>query len=328
MTVEPLSLGCYGKLPLSPEFIRYNANGLEVQALDQWFQAGIHQAKSRIGSSWSTEYLQSGPWNFLFAPEGGSHFLMGVLMPSKDRAGREFPLFLFLRLPVAPLKSRIWLAPLGADVFLRHANQQAHREWHGMELPQFRDSLDAWTIPSLDEILSAEQVYEEYLRTQTMEGFWKDLLGNFHHPVKYFLDEALRMCLEPIRKQHSKGLAWSLKFPLLESSETETFDLPYWLDLSARLMGSADVPLHLLWHRGPSKVRSCLMATFGKPLPSLVMYLIRQGQADKACYDLAPESLCEDDARLKSINPTRREVLDNGCISLDRFLSQVGEVSA
>ena len=325
--MEPVSLGCYGKLPLSPEFIRYNANSLEVQALDQWFQEGLHQAKSRIGSNWSTEYLKSGPWNFLFAPEGGSHFLIGVLMPSKDQAGREFPLFMFLRLPAAPFRGRTWLAPLGADVFLRHANQQIHQEWKGLELSQFRNSLDAWTIPSLDEIQSAGQVYEEYLRTQTMERFWKDLLGNFHHPVKYFLDEALRMCFKPIRKHLSKGLAWGLKFPLLESAETETFDLPYWLDLSARLLGSEDIPLLLLWHRRPLSGRSCLMAAFGKPLASLVIFLIRQGEADKAWYDLAPESLGEDDARRKSVDPTRREILDNGCISMERFLIEIGEMS-
>ena len=42
-------VGCFGKLPIYADFIRYNASGPEIQEMDQWFQEGIHSAKDWWG---------------------------------------------------------------------------------------------------------------------------------------------------------------------------------------------------------------------------------------------------------------------------------------
>jgi len=37
--------GYYGKLPVSPEFLRLHATGPEVRALDDWFERGIQTGR-------------------------------------------------------------------------------------------------------------------------------------------------------------------------------------------------------------------------------------------------------------------------------------------
>lgn len=317
--MKPLSFGCYGKLPLSPEFIRYNATGLEVQILDQWFQEGLHQAKTRIGPTWSADYIRSGPWNFLFVPEGHSHLLLGVLTPSKDEVGREFPFLLFLRLSLESLKTFTWLVPLGAEAFLRHANEQAREGWSGLDLRGFREGLETWAIPDFDQILSAKQTYREALKTYTLVEFWKQLFGDSPHRSKYPLYDSLRMCLEPIRKASSKKLTWALRFPLLTSAETETFDLPFWLDLCSRLVGQGPDPQFLLWQRRPWNEQPCLTCCFSKPLSGLVFFMMG-GKEDASWYDVVRLN----DAQVRSAEAIQSHPLDESHMTLEEYLNNAG----
>jgi type VI secretion system protein ImpM len=325
MMADVLTVGCYGKLPMSPEFIRYNATGPEVLALDHWFQEGLHYAKSKIGSTWSKEYLEADAWNFLFAPEGAAEFLLGVLTPSRDGAGREFPFFLFLRLQAQRFKQSVSTLPLGCADFLLKSNEMVTRGWAGMELGQLRTRLDEWSIPTLDAILAANGAYQEQVSQQTMEDFWVDLFGDFAHPSKYFLDHSLSACMDSFRSSPSKGLAWGLKFPLIRNTCTEAYDLPCWLDACSRYLGSSPQGMLLLWQRRTSKIKPCLMATFGKPLSKLVLFLIRPGQQDNAWYDLAPEAIPPESSRL--INPNRRLTLDNHHMRLKAFLESLPAVA-
>src|SRR5690348_7949756 len=104
--------GYYGKLPLSPEFLRLHAAGPELRWLDEWLQLGVLYAKSTEGSRWSTLVKESVVWNFLYAPADRRRIVCGALFMSQDKAGRSFPFLSFLLLQDESLFRDLWLVPL------------------------------------------------------------------------------------------------------------------------------------------------------------------------------------------------------------------------
>src|SRR5262245_7073618 len=110
--------GYYGKLPLSPEFLRLHAAGPELRWLDEWMQKGILYAKNAEGGRWSLLVTESEIWNFMYLPAPPGRIVCGTLFPSQDKAGRFFPFLSFLLLERAPLSERCWLVPIAARSFL------------------------------------------------------------------------------------------------------------------------------------------------------------------------------------------------------------------
>lgn len=87
--------GAFGKMPGMGDFLRLNLPVAFTQAWDEWLQAGMLSAQSRLGGRWSESYLSAPIWRFSLLPGvAGPEAVSGVMMPSVDRVGRQYPLTL------------------------------------------------------------------------------------------------------------------------------------------------------------------------------------------------------------------------------------------
>ena len=87
--------GAFGKIPALGDFFRIAPPAGFVEVWDGWLQHGILDARARLGARWDACYLSAPIWRFsLDAALAGPHAVCGVLMPSVDRVGRQFPLTL------------------------------------------------------------------------------------------------------------------------------------------------------------------------------------------------------------------------------------------
>ncbi len=85
--------GLYGKLPARGDFLSRRLPRAFVSAWDGWLQDGMAQSREALGTGWSGAYLTAPLWRFGLAPGlCGGEAVVGVLMASVDRVGREFPL--------------------------------------------------------------------------------------------------------------------------------------------------------------------------------------------------------------------------------------------
>jgi type VI secretion system protein ImpM len=111
--------GWYGKLPSLGDFANRRLPEEFVTAWDNWLQAMLQSSRSSLGESWLDAYLTMPIWRFVFVPGllGGSGWA-GVVMPSVDRVGRQFPLTVAASLPSlaavarAIFESADWFADL------------------------------------------------------------------------------------------------------------------------------------------------------------------------------------------------------------------------
>jgi len=97
------AVGYDGKLPSGGEFISQRLAAAVVEAWDEWLQAGLVESKAALGEAWLDAYLSAPLWRFLLpAGVAGDKAMVGMMMPSVDRAGRYFPLTLAVSLPADP----------------------------------------------------------------------------------------------------------------------------------------------------------------------------------------------------------------------------------
>jgi type VI secretion system protein ImpM len=101
------SFGAFGKIPALGDFFRLNVTQDFVSAWDDWLQHALVAARTRLGADWQDRYMSAPIWRFSLSPGlAGREAVIGVMMPSVDRVGRQFPLTLVSAVPTyAPLRT-------------------------------------------------------------------------------------------------------------------------------------------------------------------------------------------------------------------------------
>jgi len=95
---ETVQVGFFGKLPVLGDFLSRRLGPDFVEPWDQWLQQAMHMGRAQVG--WNELYTQAAPWRFaLEAGVCGGSPVLGVLLPSNDRVGRQFPLTVACALP-------------------------------------------------------------------------------------------------------------------------------------------------------------------------------------------------------------------------------------
>jgi type VI secretion system protein ImpM len=74
------------------DFLRMNLSASFVKFWDSWLQTVMQGSRISFGDGWNDRYLSAPIWRFTL-PRGhaGPKPVLGVLMPSVDRVGRQFP---------------------------------------------------------------------------------------------------------------------------------------------------------------------------------------------------------------------------------------------
>lgn len=92
-------IGVFGKVPTRGDFVALGFDPTIRTALDQWLQAGLAAFAQLVGAAWSRQFDAMPAWRFIITSGvWGRPTLAGILMPSRDRVGRSFPLVLAAQL--------------------------------------------------------------------------------------------------------------------------------------------------------------------------------------------------------------------------------------
>lgn len=105
--------GWFGKIPALGDFVSRRLPPQFVEAWDDWLSNGLVTARQAWGPNWPSVYLKSPTWRFALMPGvlDATHWY-GILMPSVDRVGREFPLTFATSCEAPPDGLEAWWAKL------------------------------------------------------------------------------------------------------------------------------------------------------------------------------------------------------------------------
>ncbi|MEM9783766.1 MAG: type VI secretion system-associated protein TagF [Pseudomonadota bacterium] len=97
------AFGYYGKIPGTGDFIRRDLSPGFTEPWDAWLQGLIIDGRGMLGQGWQDAYFTAPIWRFtLPADVAGPEAVIGTLMPSVDRVGRQFPFTLAGQIPGRP----------------------------------------------------------------------------------------------------------------------------------------------------------------------------------------------------------------------------------
>jgi type VI secretion system protein ImpM len=105
----------YGKLPNRADFVRVNAYHPAVAEFDELIQRTLERLIARDG--WAESYDRFGPVSFKLVSSDLRYTLIGVLAPSRDQAGRRYPLMAAAISPGDSIAGRASVAPIVHEVF-------------------------------------------------------------------------------------------------------------------------------------------------------------------------------------------------------------------
>jgi type VI secretion system protein ImpM len=92
-------IGVFGKVPTRGDFVAIGLDPAIRTALDQWLQGGLAAFAQSAGAGWTRQFEAMPVWRFIIMSGVWSRSaLAGVLMSSRDRVGRSFPLVLVAQL--------------------------------------------------------------------------------------------------------------------------------------------------------------------------------------------------------------------------------------
>lgn len=118
-----LEIGWFGKLPSSGDFVYRRIPRTFLDELDAWLSRGLAQYRIAMPDDWRKHFAAAPVWNCAIpACVGGGNTLIGLLVPSRDRVGREFPLCAGVVLPPDAATNKLladvpeWLWSLGRAV--------------------------------------------------------------------------------------------------------------------------------------------------------------------------------------------------------------------
>ncbi len=105
--------GAFGKMPSLGDFFRLSLPPGFAEPWDRWVQDGLLAARASLGDRWQACFFSAPIWRFTLSAGLAGPAVQGVLMPSVDRVGRQFPLTLVSSLDPAP--TDLAAAHLAAD---------------------------------------------------------------------------------------------------------------------------------------------------------------------------------------------------------------------
>jgi type VI secretion system protein ImpM len=115
--------GLFGKLPARGDFVRENLPRDFTDAWDGWWQRSLAGTQQRPRDEWSASWLEAPVWRFVLPPGlCGRNGVLGLWLPSVDKAGRHSPL------TIAAVAATDWAPYARTMTTFLAASEQAGRD--------------------------------------------------------------------------------------------------------------------------------------------------------------------------------------------------------
>jgi type VI secretion system ImpM family protein len=311
------AVGVLGKSPAQGDFLHIRAAHAAFVRFDEWLANSFEWAVEQRGAAWLDHYSRGSIHAFVFTPPGkdGSP-LTGALGPSRDSAGRKFPLILSSMLSLSPnLVRSPHLLPLLLEEFWAATGnllaEAAYRPTFDLE----ERSRELVIAPELDVELALSS-YGAWTHDLPLQELWQLLdqqsFGNDPTIPLRLLAEAVR----PLAGVEQPNSPLTLRLPLGQAGGAA---LCFWLDLTRRLVSwRATVPSFFWSHDGQA---GGLMLHLGQaPASTLAEMWQPSGERDEVC-DLTVRLDGQWVSALPPLGPRLQAVLESNQASVADLLA-------
>jgi type VI secretion system protein ImpM len=231
-----------GKFAGEPEYLRMDG-GEAFAGLEAWIDDAIAFAHQRRGASWRAAFPAAGPLAMMWQPGQDREFdelLCGVIAPSRDAVGRDYPLVIAARFSEALVAKLPQLVPLVFGDFLDAAYATLAEVRSGtMRSAEVFARVRAIALPTEKEVSLAEADYASWCRQTTVGAAWSVIFGGSHSLVR--ADRALASLVALVVEIERTGSSGStaIRLPLGGGGSAAA---ALWLDIARRMARGSRSP--------------------------------------------------------------------------------------
>jgi type VI secretion system ImpM family protein len=308
--------GWIGKLPSRAEYLPVPSWAPAFAAFDAWLTTSIEWAAARAGADWTQRFAGGAVHGFVFrspvaAPD---EVLCGALAPSRDSAGRQFPLALAAPLRLPPeVVVRPELLPFLLETVWSEATR-ALVEALETGNPELAGAIQ---LEPAADVAEAAGLYAEWAAQLPLAELWA-LLG----PALGDPRATLRLLFEtlaPVRQVERPATTLSLRLPLGQASG---LGLCFWLDLVRRGLGWQRTVPNLFWSHDGSNGAVMLHLGAAPKATLAELWMPTGGRDEIADLTLPPPRALVD--VLPALSAAVEGTLASGDASVAAFLQSLG----
>jgi type VI secretion system protein ImpM len=248
-TPEPeVQAGCFGKLPIYDEFIRHNVSGRAIVELDEWIQQGYSHHSRGMQTHQDQCGLHNNTYHFVFTGSGeGRSSVIGTLMGSVDKSGRQYPFILFKLLASQETASLCSTFPCGYRSFFDSALNLCCTDWSLQPINMLKKRVErlSYTGSCLSKSVLMETEIN-VLKAISKESFWKDVLGESGIDKAPVYVEVMKDLLDTVVRKSPLRTSWGIEIPL-PANNSSYAHVSFWVRLADALLGNREWRPHYIW---------------------------------------------------------------------------------
>lgn len=313
----PPQIGCFGKLPATGDFIRFNAGGDELAAFDRWLGASIDHARRSMGPMFEQVYPY-GVGLFIFHGEGKGdeppqRGMVGAWCASGDNAGRLYPMAVFASYDFNELVATGAALPIALWPLLTAAYELA-TNGRMMPVDVFVERVSRVALPSLEDPEAATAGYRGWLATQPMKALWDTSFGT--EATRFWVLQNILASVEPFRGQELPKTGLCLRLPL---GAGDAYAAAVWMDMTLRLAKWQRTLLNAFW--SPQKA---VLIHMGPPHVATFRELISPTSDADHVADLCGAPWGDEMSARRALGPHLDGLVGRTDLSLATFLEALG----
>lgn len=263
----------FGKLPAHSDFVRYNASGDDVRAMESWIDEGVYRADHHFGNRWDAVYQSAAPHFFLFDPENGESVMTGILKPSRDRSGRKYPFVVARRIEAAQArKGPAFALPMAFGAVLADLENLALDHSETLPLAEISSRLERMAGPVSPTAGRGD--FERYLRSTTVDDLWDSICADSPRLKKRVLEGRVLELARILRASGSVPRALGMRFPLSRGLAARLPEVCFWTKCVLTARGNPEALPSIFWPASAEKPSPCLFVYLVRPSPRAFLSLM------------------------------------------------------
>ena len=282
-------VGCCGKLPIHGDFIRHNLKIREAVTLDDWVQDGVTLLNRRYDQKWKRVFQLSPNFRFAFVGVENDRTITGVIAPSRDRIGRDYPFVLFRASDDPIFKQQQALVPLAYMDTYRTVDALLCQPWQNTSLESVLAQIDSerHLHADLADFNWHEQL-QAILDNTTIGEIWDDILPGADTTIRVAFMYVVMSSLQTVARRSPQRVHWGLRIPL-PSGENANKHLAFWLQLSDAVLKGRNWRASLIWNPPVPGIPARLLLFFHQIPASYFALLIDPRRSDDTVLDVLEE---------------------------------------
>ncbi|MBJ6765049.1 type VI secretion system-associated protein TagF [Myxococcaceae bacterium JPH2] len=298
-------IGLLGKTPRQAEFIRLHAATPLALRLHGWLEEGVERARrARVA-------LPSQPVRFVFTLPGAKQVLVGLMAPSRDSVGRDFPLAVFAEVPSNVVAGRGALVPEGFRPFFQAATALVERAAE-MEVTPLLEHATALPLPGPGDLGTAERLRVGALTGHGPAELLSPIVEGTPDGGRYYALHTFLTACAGERGREQSAATVGLDCPL----SAKVGPVP-WLELATRLLKWNTLPPAFFWSEGDAPR---LLLCLGAATPSYFLHLAQPSRPGAQVWPLRTERPAALAQARAALSATQRQVIDSPTTSLEHLL--------